>query len=154
MVKTRLCSIPGRSSSDFGKIKILSEHLLPQGEGVLARASLIAVKVQCRPDFPLENLSMDVSPAHQPHSPLAFPSGGWATFPMLGTVPHTTDWNTGSPISGFSWSVSDEWVNEFITRWFWMCLYGVVLPEKRSRCEDKWGNRWLKTSKARKLLVN
>ena len=43
MVKTRLCSIPGRSSSDFGKIKILSEHLLPQGEGVLARASLIAV---------------------------------------------------------------------------------------------------------------
>ena len=76
MVKTRLCSRPGRSSSDFGKIKILSEHLLPQGEGVLARASLIAVKVQCRPDFPLENLSMDVSPAHQPHSPLAFPSGG------------------------------------------------------------------------------
>ena len=26
----------------------------------LARASLIAVQVQCRPDFPLENLSMDV----------------------------------------------------------------------------------------------
>ena len=43
MVKTRLCYIPGRSSSDFGKIKILSKHLLPQGEGVLARASLIAV---------------------------------------------------------------------------------------------------------------
>ena len=38
-----LCSIPGRSSPDFGKIKILSKHLLPQGEGVLARASLIAV---------------------------------------------------------------------------------------------------------------
>ena len=37
------CFIPGRSSSDFGKIKILSKHLLPQGEGVLARASLIAV---------------------------------------------------------------------------------------------------------------
>ena len=73
---TRLCSIPGRSSPDFGKIKILSKHLLPQGEGVLARASLIAVKVQCRPDFPLENLSMDVGPAHQPRSPLAFPSGG------------------------------------------------------------------------------
>ena len=32
---------------------------------------------------------MDVGPAHQPHSPLAFPSGGWATFPMLGTVPHS-----------------------------------------------------------------
>ena len=30
MVETRLCSIPGRSSSDFGKIKILSKHLLPQ----------------------------------------------------------------------------------------------------------------------------
>ena len=30
MVKKRLCSIPGRSSSDFGKIKILSKHLLPQ----------------------------------------------------------------------------------------------------------------------------
>ena len=29
-----LCSIPGRSSSDVGKIKILSKHLLPQGEGV------------------------------------------------------------------------------------------------------------------------
>ena len=42
-VWNRLCSIPGRSSSDFGKIKILSKHLLPQGEGVLARASLIAV---------------------------------------------------------------------------------------------------------------
>ena len=39
----RLCSISGRSSPDFGKIKILSKHLLPQGEGVLARASLIAV---------------------------------------------------------------------------------------------------------------
>ena len=35
--------IPGRSSSDFRKIKILSKHLLPQGEGVLARASLRAV---------------------------------------------------------------------------------------------------------------
>ena len=76
MVKTRLCSIPGRSSSDFGKIKILSKHLLTQGEGVLARASLIAVKVQCRPDFPRENLSMDVGPTHQPRSPLAFLSGG------------------------------------------------------------------------------
>ena len=31
---------------------------------------------------------MDVGPAHQPHSPLAFLSGGWATFPMCGTVPH------------------------------------------------------------------
>ena len=70
-----LCSILGRSSSDLGKIKILSKHLLPQGEGVLARASLIAVKVQCRPDFPLENLSMDVGPARQPRFPLAFPSG-------------------------------------------------------------------------------
>ena len=38
-----LGSIPGRSSPDFRKIKILSKHLLPQGEGVLARASLIAV---------------------------------------------------------------------------------------------------------------
>ena len=75
-VVERLCSIPGRSSPDFGKIKILSKHLLPQGEGVLARARLIAVKVQCRPHFPLENLSMDVGPAHQPRSPLAFPSGG------------------------------------------------------------------------------
>ena len=84
-----LCPIPGRSSPDFGKIKILSKHLLPQGEGVLARASLIAVNIQCRPDFPLENLSMDVGPARQPHSPLAFLSGGWATFPTLGTVPHT-----------------------------------------------------------------
>ena len=76
MVQTRLCTIPGRSSSDFGKIKILSKRLLPQGEGVLARASLIGVKVQCRPDFPLENMSMDVGPAHQPRFPLAFPSGG------------------------------------------------------------------------------
>ena len=40
VVETRLCSIPGRSSSDFRKIKILSKHLLPQDEGVLARASL------------------------------------------------------------------------------------------------------------------
>ena len=31
---------------------------------------------------------MDVGPALQPHSPLAFPSGGWATFPTLETVPH------------------------------------------------------------------
>ena len=28
---TRLCSIPGRSSPDFGKIKILSKHLLASG---------------------------------------------------------------------------------------------------------------------------
>ena len=34
--------ISGRSSSDLGKIKILSKLLLPQGEGVLATASLIA----------------------------------------------------------------------------------------------------------------
>ena len=32
---------------------------------------------------------MDVGPACQPRSPLAFPSGGWATFPMLGMFPHT-----------------------------------------------------------------
>ena len=43
MVKTGLCFITGRSSPDFRKIKILSKHLLPQGEGVVARASLIAV---------------------------------------------------------------------------------------------------------------
>ena len=30
MVK-QLCSIPGRSSPDFGKIKILSKHLLASG---------------------------------------------------------------------------------------------------------------------------
>ena len=33
MVK-RLCPIPGGSSPDSVKIKILSKHLLPQGEGV------------------------------------------------------------------------------------------------------------------------
>ena len=71
-----LGSIPGRSSPDFRNIKILSKHLLPQGEGVLAKASLIAVKVQCRPESPRENLSMDMGPARQPRSPLAFPSGG------------------------------------------------------------------------------
>ena len=81
-------SILGWFSSDFRKIKILSKHLLPQGEGVLSRASLIAVWVQCRPDFPLEILSMEMGPAHKLRSPLAFPSGGWATFPTLGTVPH------------------------------------------------------------------
>ena len=31
---------------------------------------------------------MDVGPAHQPRSPVAFLSGGRATFPTLGTVPH------------------------------------------------------------------
>ena len=36
-------SILGRFSTDFRKMKILSKHLLPQGGGVLARASLIAV---------------------------------------------------------------------------------------------------------------
>ena len=30
VVKPGLCSIPGRSSSDFRKIKMLSKHLLPQ----------------------------------------------------------------------------------------------------------------------------
>ena len=43
MVKTRLCSVPGRSNADFGKIKILRKRLLPQGEGVSARESLKAV---------------------------------------------------------------------------------------------------------------
>ena len=58
-------------STDFRKMKILSKHLLPQGEEFLPRASLIAVKIQCRPDFPLENLSMDVVlPANlTPHWP-------------------------------------------------------------------------------------
>ena len=36
-------SILGWFSTDFRKLKILSKHLLSQGEGVLARASLIAV---------------------------------------------------------------------------------------------------------------
>ena len=40
--------------------------------------------------FPTGNLSMDVGPARQPRSPLAFPSGGWATFPTLGAVPHSS----------------------------------------------------------------
>ena len=69
-------SILGWFSTDFRKLKILSKHLLPQGEGVLARASLIAVKVQCRPDFPWKNLSMDMGPARQPRSPLAFSKWG------------------------------------------------------------------------------
>ena len=43
MVENWLCSMLGRSSLDSRKLKILSKHLLPQGEGVLARASLIAV---------------------------------------------------------------------------------------------------------------
>ena len=86
-------------STDFRKLKILSEHLLPQGEGVLARASLIAVKVQSRPDFPLENLSMDMGPACQPRSPLTFPSGGWATFPTLGMVPHNSSLPAPADIS-------------------------------------------------------
>ena len=38
-----LHSILGWFSTDFRKLKILSKHLLFQGEGVLARASLIAV---------------------------------------------------------------------------------------------------------------
>ena len=29
--QNQLCSIPGRSSSDFGKLKILSKHLLASG---------------------------------------------------------------------------------------------------------------------------
>ena len=33
-----------------------------QGGGVLSKASLIAASVQCRPDFPGENLSMGVGP--------------------------------------------------------------------------------------------
>ena len=74
--ETGFCTRPGRSSSDCRKIKILSKHLLPQGEGVLARASLVTVKVPCRPDFPLENLPMDMGPARQPRTPLAFPIGG------------------------------------------------------------------------------
>ena len=61
--------------------------MLPQGEGVLARASLIAVKVQCRPDFPLENLSMVVGPARQPRSPLAFQVGAEPHFPCLEQFP-------------------------------------------------------------------
>ena len=36
-------SILGWFSTDFRKLKILSKHLLPQGDGFLARASLIAV---------------------------------------------------------------------------------------------------------------
>ena len=47
---------------------ILSKHLLPPGEGVLARASLIAVKVPCRPDFPLENLSIHECGSYPPTS--------------------------------------------------------------------------------------
>ena len=78
-----LHSILGRFSTDFRKLKILSKHLLPlQGEGVLAKASLIAVYVQCRPDSPWENLSVGGGPAFRTSHPLAFPNGGWATFPI------------------------------------------------------------------------
>ena len=108
-------SILGWFSTDFRKLKILSKHLLPQGEGVLARASLIAVKVQCRPDFPLENLSMDVGPARQPRSPLAFPSGGWATFPTLGTVPHNNNMSCVKELCRIQpqqWPVAGAWKSE------------------------------------------
>ena len=36
--RNQLCSIHGRSSPDFGKIKILSKHLLPQGERVFSKS--------------------------------------------------------------------------------------------------------------------
>ena len=40
---------------------------------------------------------MDMGPACQPRSPLAFLSGGWATFPTLGMVPHITPLQIASP---------------------------------------------------------
>ena len=117
--RNRQCSISGRSSPDFGKIKILSKHLLPQGEGVLARASLLAVWVQCRPDFPLEHLSMDIGPAHQPCSPLAFPSGAEPhSFPTLGTVPHNF------PCVGFLYVVAFmSYLSDFVS-------FGVALNSR------------------------
>ena len=91
-----LCPIPGGSSPDSGKIKILSKHLLPQFRvrEFLARASLIAVWVQCRPDFPLENLSMDVGPARQPRSPLVFQVGAEPHFPHLERFPTLSVWKS------------------------------------------------------------
>ena len=80
-------SILGWFSTDFRKLKILSTHLLPQGEGVLARASLVAVYVRCRPDFPLENLSMDVGPAGQPRSPMLLRMGAEPHFPCVEQFP-------------------------------------------------------------------
>ena len=40
-----------------------------QGEGVLAKSSLIAAQVQCRPDSPQENLSVGVGPVYWPSLP-------------------------------------------------------------------------------------
>ena len=61
-------------------------------------------------------LSMDVGPARQPRSPLAFPSGGWATFPTLGMVPYNRNYYKGhrDKIKGegggeFSWGGVEGW---------------------------------------------
>ena len=56
-----------------------------QGEGVLAKASLIAADVQCRLDSPQENLSVGLGPAHQTSLPTGFSKWG------LGHISHT--WN-------------------------------------------------------------
>ena len=56
-----------------------------QGEGVWAKASLIAVEVQCRPDSPWENLSMGVGPACWTWIPLAVMSMSWLMYSCDGT---------------------------------------------------------------------
>ena len=43
-------------------------------------------------DFPLENLSMDVGPARQPHSPLVFRVGAEPHFPCLEQFPTLSEW--------------------------------------------------------------
>ena len=84
-------SILGWFSRDFRKLKILSQHLLPQSrvreflgkqvsEQPRYRAGLIPTEVA---------VCVGMGPACQTSLLLAFQSGIWATFPPSGTLPYT-----------------------------------------------------------------
>ena len=87
-------SILGWFSTDFRKLKILSQHLLSQSrvreflgkqvsEQPRYRAGLIPTEVA---------VCVGMGPACQTSLSLAFPSGNWATFSTRGTVLHTEEY--------------------------------------------------------------
>ena len=86
MVKNRLCSIPGRSSSDFRKIKILSKHLLASGWGSFSKSKSHSSQGTMQAWFPTGELIH----GHGSCPPTSLPTG----FSKWGLSHISHEWNS------------------------------------------------------------
>ena len=94
-----LCPIPGGSSPDSVKIKILSKYLLPQFRvrEFFSKSKSHSSLSTMQAWFPTGELIHGCGSCPPTSLPTGFPSGGWATFPTLGTFPTHCDFDLCIP---------------------------------------------------------